>query len=118
MSLMPGVDPLLLQTRRQFFQDCGIGIGSIALASLLEGNTFGAPPAASGPDYLRPKPTHFAPRAKRIIFLFMNGAPSQLDLFENKPKLAQLNGKDCPDEYFKGERFAFIRGTPKLLGSP
>src|SRR5262249_50337627 len=55
---------------------------------------------------------------KSVIYLFMNGAPSQLDLFEYKPKLTELHMKECPEEYFKNERFAFIRGTPKLLGSP
>ena len=61
---------------------------------------------------------HFAPKAKRVIFLFMAGAPSQLDLFDYKPALSQHDGQPCPAELIKGERFAFIKGTPKLLGSP
>jgi hypothetical protein len=61
---------------------------------------------------------HFAPRAKNLIFLFMAGAPSQLDLFDFKPKLNELNGEGIPESLIRGERFAFIRGVPQLLGSP
>src|SRR6185436_8154280 len=64
------------------------------------------------------RPPHFAPKAKSIVYLFMAGAPSQLDLLDPKPKLQQLSGSSAPDEVFKGERFAFIRGVPRLLGSP
>ena len=59
-----------------------------------------------------------APKAKQVIFLFMAGAPSQLDLFDNKPTLRKYDGQEIPAEIVKGERFAFIKGTPKLLGSP
>ena len=59
-----------------------------------------------------------APKAKQVIFLFMAGAPSQLDLFDNKPALRKYDGQEIPAEIVKGERFAFIKGTPKLLGSP
>jgi hypothetical protein len=62
--------------------------------------------------------THFAPKAKRVIFLFMAGAPSQLDLFEDKPVLRKYDGQDVPSDILAGQRFAFIKGTPKLLGSP
>ncbi len=100
-------------TRRHFFkQSAGFGIGSLALASLLNENIF----AASSNDEARGP--HFAPKAKHIIYLFMAGAPSQLDLFDYKPKLKQYDGQDIPQEFIKGERFAFIKGTPKLLGSP
>ena len=61
---------------------------------------------------------HFAPRAKQIIYLFMAGAPSQIDLFDHKPKLQQYDGQPIPADIVKGERFAFIKGTPRLLGSP
>ena len=64
------------------------------------------------------KAAHFAPKAKSIIFLFMAGGPSQLDLFDYKPKLNQYDGQPCPEDLIKGERFAFIKGVPKLLGSP
>lgn len=103
------------QTRRQFFRDCVVGLGSIGLASLLSQNATASPPRT---DPLAPRPPHFAPKAKNIIYLFMNGAPSQLDLFDNKPKLVEFDRKECPEEFLKGERFAFIKGVPKLLGSP
>ena len=100
-------------TRRHFFkQAAGFGIGSLALSSLLNDRLF----AASGDDSARGP--HFAPKAKHIIYLFMAGAPSQLDLFDHKPALNKYDGQDIPQEFIKGERFAFINGTPKLLGSP
>jgi hypothetical protein len=91
-------------TRRHFFGQCGFGIGTLAL-SQLEAQTVTRAP-------------HFAPNAKNIIFLFMAGAPSQLDLFDYKPKLTQFNGQPVPADVIKGERFAFIKGVPKLLGTP
>jgi hypothetical protein len=96
-------------TRRHFFQQSGFGIGSLALSSMLDRQLYAQQPLH--------KP-HFAPKAKNIVFLFMAGAPSQLDLFDYKPKLAQFNGQPVPAEVIKGERFAFIKGVPKLLGSP
>jgi hypothetical protein len=107
----------LMLTRRHFFKQTGFGIGSLALASLLNENLFAAPMQASQ-NPLAAKPPHFAPKVKNIIYLFMAGAPSQIDLFDDKPKLRQYDGKNIPEEFIKGERFAFIKGTPKLLGSP
>lgn len=101
---------LVARTRRQFFQDCALGMGTVALASMLEGEALAGQPGMPA--------AHFKPKARNLIYLFMNGAPSQLDLFENKPALVRHNGEAIPEEYTKGERFAFIRGTPKLLGSP
>jgi hypothetical protein len=110
-------------TRRELFQRVGTGIGGVALASLLADDfsaaaVAGAPSRAEEPakagHYEQP---HFRPRAKNVIFLHMVGAPSQLDLFEHKPALMTHDGQDCPAEYLEGARFAFIRGTPKLLGS-
>jgi Protein of unknown function (DUF1501) len=90
-------------TRRHFFKESGVGVGTLALSALLNENLFG----------------FGAPRAKSIIYLFMAGAPSQLDLFDPKPKLQQYDGREVPEEFIpKGERFAFITGTPRLLGSP
>jgi hypothetical protein len=97
-------------TRRHFFRQTGFGLGALALSSLLDDKLF-AQSAHS------PRP-HFAPKAKNVIFLFMAGGPSQLDLFDPKPKLNQYDGQPIPAEFVKGERFAFIRGTPRLLGSP
>jgi hypothetical protein len=112
-------------TRRHFFRESAIGIGGIALASLLDEKLFadGRPsPVGRAPagerDALAVRPPHFAPRAKRIVYLFMAGAPSQVDLLDPKPKLRQHDGQAIPEEIVKGERFAFIKGTPRLLGSP
>jgi len=103
-------------TRRHFFAQSGVGIGAMALSSLFDANLLGSTAGASGP--LAPRPPHFAPKARNIIYLFMAGAPSQLDLFDYKPKLIELNDKDIPREMIEGERFAFIKGVPQLLGSP
>ncbi|MGB0596768.1 MAG: DUF1501 domain-containing protein [Rubripirellula sp.] len=92
-------------TRRHFFGQTGLGFGAMALQSLL---TNDAHAADSG--YRIPA------KAKSIIYLHMAGSPSQLDLFEHKPALQKLHNNTCPDEYLKGKRFAFIRGTPKMLG--
>ncbi len=119
----------IIQTisRRELFQRAGAGVGSLALASLLHRDGLAAPPAKDAPaapprpaGYINPlaaKPTHFAPRAKNVIFLHMIGAPSHLDLFEDKPVLGKYDGKPCPQKYLEGQRFAFLRGHPKLLGS-
>lgn len=103
--------------RRSLLQYGVAGLGAFALAPLI-GQLTGAEPSHHRNDPMAPKPPHFPARAKRIIYLFMAGAPSQLDLFDYKPKLAQLNGQPCPESLIKGERFAFIKGVPKLLGSP
>ena len=79
-----------------------------ALATLLNGSSAESPPVATGGRV----------RAKRVIYLFQSGAPSQLDLFDYKPKLNQYDGQPCPEELIRGERFAFIKGVPELLGSP
>jgi hypothetical protein len=99
--------PLLKHTRRHFFNRCGVGVGSLALRSLM------ARDAA-----LAPKKTHFPARAKNVIFLFMAGGPSQLEMFEYKPVLAKLNGKPIPESYTKGKRFAFMDSSHRvdLLG--
>ena len=97
-------------TRRHFFRQAGFGIGGAALASLMQEQLL-----AQAAQKLAPA---VAPRAKQVIFLFMAGAPSQLDLFDNKPALRKYDGQAIPAEIVKGERFAFIKGTPKLLGSP
>ncbi len=109
-------DALRDLTRRHFFSQAGFGLGSIALSSLLGRELSGQEPAALNP--MSPKKPHFAPQAKNIIYLFMMGAPSQLDLFDEKPALRRYHGQPVPEDVIKGERFAFIKGVPKLLGSP
>jgi hypothetical protein len=108
-------DALRAITRRHFFREAGFGVGTAALASLLQRDLFAAEVAKGATGLGLP---HFPARAKNVIYLFMAGAPSQVDLLDYKPKLQALNGSSAPDEIVKGERFAFIRGTPKLLGSP
>jgi hypothetical protein len=106
---------LQYRTRRQLFRDCGTGLGAIALASLLNGDLFAAP---RDDNPLAPRKPHFPARATNIIYLHMAGSPSTLDLFDYKPKLNELNGKPCPQSYIRGQQFAFIKGVPKLLGTP
>lgn len=105
-------------TRRTLFKKVGYGLGNVALASLLNETLVGSMIQQKRIDPLAPKKPHFKPKAKSIIFLFMAGAPSQLDLFDPKPVLQKFDGSICPEEYLKGESFAFIRGKPKLLGTP
>jgi hypothetical protein len=106
------------QTRRHFFGRCSIGLGSIALGSLLERQGLAAPQIAVK-NPLEPKKTHFPAKAKSVIFLFMAGGPSQLDLFEHKPQLNALNGQPIPESYTAGKRFAFMSSTHRsnLLGT-
>ena len=100
-------------TRRHFLRDTSLGLGSLALTSLLNEDLFAV---EEGP--LAPKKPHFPAKAKSVIYLHMAGAPSCLDLFDHKPKLNELDGQPCPESYYKGQQFAFIKGVPKLLGSP
>jgi hypothetical protein len=112
-------DPLLLRTRRHFFKNCAVGLGSMALASLLNEGRVSAAPQFHNP--LAPHQPHFPAKAKAVIYLFMAGAPSQLDLFDYKPKLIEYDGKPMPDEFIKGKRFAFMdtftKDRPKCLGT-
>ncbi len=96
-------------TRRHLLGQTGLGIGAIALQSILSANrpSFGADTSRS---------YHIPAKAKSIIYLHMAGSPSQIDLFEHKPELTKFHGKDCPKEYLEGKRFAFIKGVPKMLG--
>jgi len=111
-------EQLLGSTRRHFFRDCGLGIGKIACASLLASDLAGSRQLAAeeGENPTAPKKPHFSPRAKRVIYLFMAGAPSQLELFDNKPKLAELEGKPIPPSVIKGQRYAFIQPDAAVLG--
>src|SRR6187401_2551704 len=106
-----------LITRRWFFRQCGVGLGSIALASLLQPGQALAAAKAKGANPLTPHPPHFKPKAKRVIYLFMAGAPSQLDLFDYKPALSKYNGKPVPPEVVKGQKYAFIKPDAALFAS-
>lgn len=107
-------DILSIHNRRSFLRDCVGGIGSMALANLLaeEGRT------ASVNDPMAAKKPQFPPKAKNVIFLFMEGAPSQMDLFDPKPELRKWHGKSLPPEMVKDLKLAFIKPTAKVLGSP
>ena len=99
---------LQTRTRRQLFHDCGVGVGKMALASLLGGSALANKP-------------HFAPRIDHVIYLFMAGGPSQLELFDYKPDLQKWDAKPTPDSFLNGKRFAFMdtfsKEKPKLLGT-
>lgn len=104
-------------TRRHFLKECGLGLGMLAMGSM-----WGCTPSTKGnPIFnalnpLQPKAPMFGGKAKSVIYLHMAGAPSQLELFDYKPELEKLNGKDCPPSLLEGKKFAFIRGVPKMLG--
>ena len=101
--------------RRHFLQNCGIGVGKMALASLLAEELGSKAFAASrGPN--APIKPHFPPKAKAVIHLFMAGAPSQLEMFDNKPELSKLEGKPLPPSIIGGQRYAFIRPDANVLG--
>ncbi len=113
--------PLLDRTRRHFFQECAIGVGKMALASLACGPSLFAASDDKLPNPLAPRKGHFPAKAKSVIFMFMAGGPSQLELFDYKPKLRELDGKPIPDSYIKDKRFAFMdtftKEAPRLLAT-
>jgi uncharacterized protein (DUF1501 family) len=105
-----------IQSRRRFFRDCAGGIGTIALAELLarDGRAAGLPDV----NPLAPKKPHFAPKAKNVIFMFMEGGPSQMDLFDPKPELQKWSGKPLPESMTKNMRLAFTKPNAAVLASP
>ncbi|MCA9000136.1 MAG: DUF1501 domain-containing protein, partial [Planctomycetaceae bacterium] len=111
------IDNRFLQsvTRRHFFENCGVGLGKVALASLLaQSLPVQSSLAATSP--FAPKDGHFPAKVKRVIYLFMAGAPSQLEMFDYKPKLAELEGKPIPPSVIQGQRYAFIQPDAAVLG--
>lgn len=100
--------------RRWFLQQCGVGLGAVALNHLCGGA--GVLAAGNADNPLAPKKPQFAPKAKNVIFLFMAGAPSHLEMFDYKPQLAKFNGTLPPPDLLKGYRSAFINPNSKLLG--
>src|SRR3954452_5341331 len=106
-------DFIRIQSRRDFFRRCAGGIGTIALAELMRKEGRAAVPVSP----LAPKPPHFKARAKNVIFMFMEGAPSQMDLFDPKPELNRWNGKPLPPSRTKDLKLAFIKPTATVLGS-
>src|SRR6266516_3948722 len=120
---MYSIDRFFQQTRREFLGRCGLGLASMAFTSLLKGETsVGEQLRTYGRTLnlvpMSPKPPHFAPRARNVIFLFMVGGPSQLDLFDYKPVLNQREGEPVPESLIRGAKFAQItEKQPKLMGS-
>jgi hypothetical protein len=108
MNTHPVDQYLRTLTRRQLFQRMGLGVGGFALANLLNNDLSAAP---QNPF------SHFAPKAKNVIYFHLVGAPSHLDLFDYKPELQKRNGDLCPKEMFEGKQLAFIRSRPTLLGT-
>ncbi|MGA1015295.1 MAG: DUF1501 domain-containing protein, partial [Limisphaerales bacterium] len=105
-------DQLAHQTRRHFLSRCGIGLGGMALASMSQaGKPQMNQTGAQGP--LAPKNPHHLPKAKQVIYLFMAGGPSQLELLDYKPVLQTYNGKAIPESYLEGKRFAFMDSSFK-----
>ena len=98
-------------TRRWFLRDCGLGLAGIAMNSLL------AREASAAVQNLAIQGPHFPAKAKRVIYLFQAGAPSQLELFDPKPELTKRDGKLPPPELLKGYRAAFIKPNSALLGA-
>jgi hypothetical protein len=114
-------------TRRTFLGQTGLGLGAVALADLLGAGQTGAAEklasattagVAASDNPLVPRRAPLPAKAKAVIYLHMSGAPPALDLFDYKPKLVELNGQPCPESLYKGQRFAFIKGVPKMLGTP
>ena len=104
-------------TRRQFLGNAGqFSLGAIALHAMKD-QARGGDIISQG-DPMAPRRPHFPPKAKRVIYLHMSGAPPHLDLWDYKPELVKRDGQDCPDEFLKGRRFAFTSGVPKLMGTP
>ena len=118
----PKAQQLQNQTRRHFLRTGSLGLGAMATAALMNAGHPRAARAESLPvaprDPLAPRKPHFKATAERVIYLHLTGSPPHLDLWDYKPKLVEMSGKDCPDAFLKGKRFAFTSGVPKLLGSP
>lgn len=105
------------QTRRHFLKTSQAGLGTVALASLMNARACAAP-AIKADNPLAMRQGHFHGKAKQVIYIHLTGSPPHLDLFDYKPELVRLSGQDAPESFIKGKRFAFTSGTPKLLGTP
>ena len=105
-------------SRRHFLRESAVGLGAVALGLLsgCQGAERKPPVVTSSLNPMLPRSPHFPGRAKRVIYLHMAGAPSQLELFDYKPELKKLHNQLCPPSLLEGKRFAFIRGVPKMLG--
>ena len=103
-------------TRRQFITRCATGLGAMFLAGQSASSASASSLGRSSSNPFGQSATHFPNKAKRVIYLHMIGAPSQLELFDYKPDLKRLDGQPCPQSFLEGKNFAFIQGTPNMLG--
>src|SRR5213594_3159761 len=113
MDMNPEIERQLLLTRRHFFGRTAAGIGTAALASLLDPRLFAAAPPLPGPAPGLLRALHFAPKAKRVIYLFMSGGPSHIDLFDYKPELRKNHGKELPASVRMGQRVTGMTASQK-----
>src|SRR5438067_8322166 len=104
-----------IQSRRRFFRECAGGIGTVALAQLMAGEGRATTPEQNP---LAPRKPHFPAKAKNVIFIFMEGGPSQIDLFDPKPELEKWHGRPLPAEMTKDMRLAFTKPDAAVLASP
>jgi hypothetical protein len=112
------IEELIKLTRRDFLTTSASGIGGLALASILGQNGFFAPPARAGTGPMMVHVPHFPAKAKACICIYMEGGPSQMDLFDPKPKLVELDGQKLPDSMTKNVRFAFLqKDTARIMAS-
>ena len=111
---------MMLPSRRRMLSNLGSGVGMVGLAGVMAdaGLAGAAPSVPENP--LAPRAPHFAPKAKHVIYLFQNGAPTHVDLYDYKPKIKELHGQPVPDSFFQGKRFSTMTGDPtgKLMLSP
>ncbi len=106
--------------RRHFLRDCRVGLGAMALGSMMSGDALLSAEGdmtARRTNPLAPLPPHFPPKIKNVIYMFMAGGPSQLELFDPKPKLQELDGQVIPQSYVENKRFAFLKKDAKLMGT-
>ena len=108
-----------IQSRRDFLNNCANGIGAVALADLFAADGLtAATDALSTENPLAPRKPHFAPKAKSVIYMFMEGGPSQFELFDPKPALEKYDGEPLPPSMTKDLKLAFIKPTAKVMASP
>lgn len=103
-------------SRREFLGRAGVGFGGMALAAMANASGAATVPRPDSAPPLSPAAPPLPGKAKRVIYIHCAGAPSQLEMFDYKPELAKVDGKDCPGSFLEGKKFAFITGVPKMLG--
>lgn len=116
MKQINKISQIQQHTRRHFIQDCFLGLGGLALSSVLADKYTTSNTGLINGNNLSGRNPHYKPSVKNVIYIHLAGAPSHLELFDYKPELEKLNGQECPPSLLEGKRFAFIRGVPKMLG--